>query len=108
MDLWIVMIPILSAMDQVNDQTLLKRKMFLWLIIDDNGRYSYKQQPSMCKWNCGKLAEALGPLLPIQRSRTILDKFEAEYDRVYLNKMRQKVMSSPIPNILSPHSRSSF
>ena len=60
-------------------------------IVDDSGRYSYKQQPPICKWNCGKLAEAIAPFLPIQRSREILAKFDEEYERVYTNKMRQKV-----------------
>ena len=58
---------------------------------DDSGRYSYKQQPSICKWNCGKLAEALSPLLPLERSRAILNKFDVEFDRVYMEKMRKKV-----------------
>ncbi|CAF4074933.1 unnamed protein product [Rotaria magnacalcarata] len=57
---------------------------------DDSGRYSYKQQPSICKWNCGKLAEALAPLLPIEKSKSILNKFDEEYELVYTNKMRQK------------------
>ncbi len=26
---------------------------------DDGGRYSYAKQPEMCKWNCGKFAEAI-------------------------------------------------
>ena len=30
---------------------------------DSNGRYSYQNQPTIVKWNCGKLAEALSPLL---------------------------------------------
>lgn len=45
----------------------------------------------MCKWNCGKLAEALAPLLPIQKSKLILNKYDEEYERIYMNKMRQKV-----------------
>ncbi|CAF3069804.1 unnamed protein product [Rotaria socialis] len=57
---------------------------------DDSGRYSYKQQPSICKWNCGKLAEALAPLLSIEKSKSILNKFDEEYELVYANKMRQK------------------
>ena len=61
------------------------------MYLDDSGRYSYKQQPTICKWNCGKLAEALAPLLPIERSKLILNKFDEEYERVYMNKMRQKV-----------------
>ena len=60
-------------------------------ILDDSGRYSYKQQPTVCKWNCGKLAEALAPLLPIEKSRSILQKFDDEYQRCYMSKMRQKV-----------------
>ena len=60
-------------------------------ISDDSGRYSYKQQPTVCKWNCGKLAEALAPLLPMQKSKPILDTFDDEYERVYIVKMRQKV-----------------
>lgn len=61
---------------------------------DDSGRYSYKQQPSICKWNCGKLAEALIPVLPLERSRSILNKFDQEYERVYSNKMQLKVFSN--------------
>jgi len=57
---------------------------------DNSGRYAYDKQPGICKWNCGKLAEALAPLLPIQKSKSILDKFDQEYDRVYTAKMRQK------------------
>lgn len=30
---------------------------------DKEGRYSYKNQPSICKWNLLRLAEALHPLL---------------------------------------------
>lgn len=26
---------------------------------DDSGRYSYANQPAMCRWNCSKLLEAL-------------------------------------------------
>lgn len=63
-------------------------------ILDDSGRYSYKQQPTICKWNCGKLAEALAPLLPIDKSRSILQKFDDEYQRCYISKMRQKVGNS--------------
>jgi uncharacterized protein YdiU (UPF0061 family) len=61
------------------------------MYLDDSGRYAYKEQPSICKWNCGKLAEAIAPFLPIAKSKLILNKFDEEYDRVYMNKMRQKV-----------------
>jgi len=68
-----------------------KSLMYRDIYSDDSGRYSYKEQPTVCKWNCGKLAEALAPLLPIGKSRVILNKFDEEYERVYMNKMRQKV-----------------
>ena len=31
---------------------------------DNEGRYRYEAQPEICKWNLGKLAEALDPILP--------------------------------------------
>ena len=36
---------------------------------DDKGRYRYEAQPEICKWNLGKLAEALDPVLPKQQSK---------------------------------------
>lgn len=35
---------------------------------DDGGRYTYAAQPEICKWNLGKLAEALAPVLPRELS----------------------------------------
>jgi serine/tyrosine/threonine adenylyltransferase len=64
---------------------------------DDSGRYAYKQQPTVCRWNCGKLAESLAPLLPMQKSKPILDTFDEEYERVYITKMRQKVQAHLVP-----------
>ena len=37
--------------------------MFHFLHADNEGRYAYDQQPRVCRWNLGKLAEALSPLL---------------------------------------------
>lgn len=85
------MILVLFAMDQVEEK-MIKDKIFIQnSFLDDNGRYSYKQQPTVCKWNCGKLAEALAPLLPIEKSHSILSQFDEEFERVYMNIMRQKV-----------------
>lgn len=36
---------------------------------DDGGRYTYAAQPEICKWNLGKLAEALAPVLPRELSK---------------------------------------
>ncbi len=61
-------------------------------VADDGGRYTYEKQPEICKWNCGKLGEALHPLLPTDVSRPALDElFDAEFDKFYLEKMRLKV-----------------
>ena len=91
MDLWIVMIQVLFVMVQVKSYANKKLLESIGIYLDDSGRYAYKQQPSICKWNCGKLAEALAPLLPIQKSKAILEKFDEEYDRVYNSTMRRKV-----------------
>ena len=31
---------------------------------DNNGRYTYKKQPEICKWNLWKLGEAIKDCLP--------------------------------------------
>jgi len=57
----------------------------------NRGRYSYEAQPSICKWNCEKLGEALTPLLPRFKWQTELDKFMPDYERCYHEKMHKKV-----------------
>eukprot|EP00921_Rhytidocystis_pertsovi_P020676 GHVQ01032981.1.p1 GENE.GHVQ01032981.1~~GHVQ01032981.1.p1 ORF type:complete len:879 (+),score=122.54 GHVQ01032981.1:310-2946(+) len=67
---------------------------------DTEGRYSYKEQPSMCRWNCRKLAEALQPLMPVADVEQILkNKFDETFDREYLNLMRKKLglLNSELP-----------
>lgn len=58
---------------------------------DNSGRYSYRKQHVMCKWNLNKLAEAFHPLLPITSASTVLDHFDEIYDETYLNLMRSKL-----------------
>jgi serine/tyrosine/threonine adenylyltransferase len=60
---------------------------------DTGGRYTLRQQPNICEWNCIKLAEALNhPALPLTKSKSIVEKvFKEEFNRHYLNKMRKKV-----------------
>lgn len=59
---------------------------------DNTGRYAYNKQPEICKWNLGKLAEALVPELPLDISMPILEEeYDAEYERQYLQKMRKKL-----------------
>lgn len=59
-------------------------------LIDQEGRYSFKNQPSICKWNLEKLADAFGFLLD-DKHLLHLEKFDSEYQRHYLSKMRKKV-----------------
>lgn len=59
---------------------------------DHEGRYAFKNQPSICKWNCKKLGEAIEPLLPLEVSSKILEEeFDSTFDRHFHNKMRQKL-----------------
>lgn len=59
---------------------------------DEEGRYSYKNQPEMCKWNCHKLGEALAPVVPRDRTKAIVDSaFDAKFQTFYLDKMRKKL-----------------
>jgi uncharacterized protein YdiU (UPF0061 family) len=59
---------------------------------DNSGRYSYKQQPEICRWNCRKLAEALQPALPLSMSLAILEEvYETEFKTHYDAKMRKKL-----------------
>ncbi|KAM8979023.1 protein adenylyltransferase SelO, mitochondrial [Sarcophilus harrisii] len=59
---------------------------------DTGGRYAYNKQPEVCKWNLQKLAEALVPELPLELSEPILEEeYDAEFERYYLHKMRQKL-----------------
>lgn len=58
---------------------------------DDGGRYAFKEQPEICKWNCGKLAEAIQAALPLSLSQPKLAIFDTEYQSYYTSKMRRKL-----------------
>ena len=58
---------------------------------DDQGRYAYKKQPEICKWNCTKLAEALAEIAPMEKMQPAIDLYDAEYQQHYMQKMRKKV-----------------
>lgn len=57
---------------------------------DEGGRYSYGRQPEICRWNCMKLAEALQPLLPVAKAKTILEEFDATFETEYWKVMFAK------------------
>ncbi|CAH3179204.1 unnamed protein product [Porites lobata] len=59
---------------------------------DDQGRYSYEAQPSICKWNLIKLAEAIKDVLPLERSKAAVEEiYDAEFQKCYMEKMRLKL-----------------
>ena len=58
----------------------------------DRGRYKYKSQPSICKWNLLKLAEALDPVLPFEQSSAYVEQeFDKQFTEFYNTRMAQKL-----------------
>ncbi|XP_037616138.1 selenoprotein O2 isoform X2 [Sebastes umbrosus] len=58
---------------------------------DRRGRYSYRAQPSVCRWNLARLAEALGSELDAPQAGAVLDEFAPTYEAFYLSIMRKKL-----------------
>lgn len=58
---------------------------------DKRGRYSYQAQPSMCRWNLARLAEALDSELDAAEAGAVLDQFMPTYEAFYLCIMRKKL-----------------
>ncbi|KAK2858749.1 hypothetical protein Q5P01_003369 [Channa striata] len=58
---------------------------------DKRGRYSYQAQPSVCRWNLARLAEALGSELNVAEAGATLDDFMPTYEAFYLAIMRKKL-----------------
>jgi uncharacterized protein YdiU (UPF0061 family) len=58
---------------------------------DNNSRYVYAQQKSVCKWNLKKLSEALSPCLPREEAEVILKLYDEEFEKAFLLKMRHKL-----------------
>jgi uncharacterized protein YdiU (UPF0061 family) len=58
---------------------------------DDGGRYAYGQQPRVCRWNLGKLAEVLSSCLSEEAAQDGLRVYDTEFEKSYLAKMRLKL-----------------
>ena len=59
---------------------------------DDQGRYRYEAQPEICKWNLGKLAEALDPVLNVDEAKAFLDEnYWVFYNEVYQTRLAEKL-----------------
>ena len=79
-----------AFMDSYNPNTVFSS-------IDTQGRYSYKNQPTMTAWNLCRFAEALLPLLSDDSNESIklaqneISKFNNIYHENWLSKMRSKL-----------------
>lgn len=59
---------------------------------DNQGRYSYKKQPEMCKWNLLKLAEAIKDAVPLDKTKKVLNEiYDVEFQLHYYGTMRLKL-----------------
>jgi hypothetical protein len=57
---------------------------------DHSGRYAYDQQPQIGLWNLSALAQALTPLVPINKAEKILDSYSDIYSEHYVELMCRK------------------
>jgi uncharacterized protein YdiU (UPF0061 family) len=58
---------------------------------DETGRYSYSNQVPIAHWNLAALAQALTPLLPVERLRETLELFLPLFQAEYLDLMRRRL-----------------
>jgi uncharacterized protein YdiU (UPF0061 family) len=79
-----------AFMDQYHPQTVFSS-------IDQNGRYSYNNQPRITKWNLARFAECIIPLIDQDDQKAIsiatetINNFEKLYEEKWLNMMRDKL-----------------
>lgn len=58
---------------------------------DQEGRYSFSNQPRIAHWNLYALAKALSPLVNFERLEKALEKFGPAYGNYYLDIMAKKL-----------------
>ena len=58
---------------------------------DRQGRYSYRNQPSVCRWNLEMLQRPLAAVIPISEMEAVLESFPELYTRYYHQRMLQKL-----------------
>ena len=59
---------------------------------DHQGRYAFGQQPEIGYWNCGRLAQALVPLIEDKNLlQQVLDRYPNHYTNTYKDLMSQKL-----------------
>ena len=79
-----------AFMDTYDPQTVFSS-------IDQFGRYSYSNQPSITKWNLARFAECLIPLIDTNKDKAIeiatetINNFDKNYEIKWINMMRDKL-----------------
>jgi uncharacterized protein YdiU (UPF0061 family) len=59
---------------------------------DNHGRYSYGNQPQICKWNCYALGQSMLPLIgDVDSTQAALAEFQSVYEAKYMALMRAKL-----------------
>ncbi|XP_048590420.1 protein adenylyltransferase SelO isoform X2 [Nematostella vectensis] len=58
---------------------------------DDEGRYSFSNQPSAGQYNLAKLLDALSPLIDLASGKKILQGYAAEFNNCFMDLHRQKL-----------------
>jgi len=58
---------------------------------DDGGRYAYNMQPRIAQWNLCCLAQALLPLVEVEKAESALREYEALFEQDYSALMRAKL-----------------
>ena len=58
---------------------------------DDQGRYSYQNQPYIGLWNCSRLAQALTPLIDAEKCNAALAHYEGAFMEKHTALMRAKL-----------------
>ncbi|MEM8721078.1 MAG: YdiU family protein [Cyanobacteria bacterium P01_G01_bin.39] len=58
---------------------------------DHQGRYSYRNQPSVCRWNLAMLQRPLSAVIPVSAMDAALNTFSESYTHYYHQLMLQKL-----------------
>ena len=64
---------------------------------DRQGRYSYRNQPSICRWNLEMLQRPLSAVIPLSEMEAALETFPELYTQAYHQKMLHKLGFDDLP-----------
>ena len=63
------------------------------------GRYSYRNQPTICRWNLEMLQRPLALMMPKEEMEGVLESFTEMYDRAYYQAMLHKLGFEYLPDV---------